>query len=246
MYYEYSPPELAGLIDAIWFTDSSVDPAIGHLVRPTAHSELILKLYPFHSETVFSGPMTCQRRYPFIADAIYFGIRWSPASGTQFHSFSLGELRDNSIELRRAFACNFLLLAEQMHESSDRSEQLTLFANTITEKLARVDWDPNPDLLHALWFAKQVEGDITVADLAEHVGVSQRQLERLFRAHSGLTPKQYCRILRLQHLSTYLDEHPDTSLAQLALRCGYSDQAHMAREYKRMMGTTITERALNL
>lgn len=66
----------------------------------------------------------------------------------------------------------------------------------------------------------------------------QRQIERLFRQWLDMTPKQYQRILRVRNAASFLLLHPDARLAEVALQFGFSDQAHMCREFRSLANTT--------
>lgn len=63
-------------------------------------------------------------------------------------------------------------------------------------------------------------------------------MERLFRQWLDMTPKQYQRILRVKNAATFLLSHPDARLAEVALAFGFSDQAHMCREFRALASTT--------
>ena len=47
-----------------------------------------------------------------------------------------------------------------------------------------------------------------------------------------MTPKQYQRILRVKRTINYIREHGQTNLAEVAQQFGFSDQAHMTREFR--------------
>jgi len=71
---------------------------------------------------------------------------------------------------------------------------------------------------------------------ADALGLSSRQLRRLFDAHVGVGPKTFQRVLRFQRFVQHADE--GVPLARAAADAGYSDQAHMSREVLRMSGVT--------
>lgn len=73
---------------------------------------------------------------------------------------------------------------------------------------------------------------MTIATLAEHVGYSQKQLTRLFRAAFGMTPLQYLHSLRMHAALKLIDEHPDLSVRQVAAYIGM-DPAYFTRLFKR-------------
>lgn len=79
----------------------------------------------------------------------------------------------------------------------------------------------------------------SVTELASTACLSKKQFERLFNELVGANPKEYARIVRFQK-SLKLLQHgsEDTSLAQLAYQCGYADQSHFIREFRRFSGYT--------
>ncbi|KXO08471.1 Transcriptional regulator, AraC family [Marinobacter excellens LAMA 842] len=68
--------------------------------------------------------------------------------------------------------------------------------------------------------------------LNEQISVSQRHVERLFKHWMEMTPKQYQRILRVKRAIDYIREHSRANLAEVAHQFGFSDQAHMTREFR--------------
>jgi transcriptional regulator GlxA family with amidase domain len=72
--------------------------------------------------------------------------------------------------------------------------------------------------------------------LAAWVGLSQRQLERLFKRQVGLSPKQLCRSLRFKSVFQQLALSPISTWAATAQSCGYYDQPHMIRDFKHYAG----------
>lgn len=85
----------------------------------------------------------------------------------------------------------------------------------------------------------RADPDLTsVEELAERVGESLRALQRLFRDHVGLSPKRVIRRHRLQEAAVRLEAGTHVSLADLAVELGYSDQAHLTRDFKAMVGKT--------
>lgn len=79
-----------------------------------------------------------------------------------------------------------------------------------------------------------------VAELASAACLGKKQFERLFRNMVGANPKEYARIVRFQKSLKHLQHYPGNgiTLAQLAYRCGYADQSHLAREFKQFSGQT--------
>jgi AraC-like DNA-binding protein len=94
---------------------------------------------------------------------------------------------------------------------------------------ARLDGLRPPDLAAAILKAD------SAADLSRRTGRPPRALQRWFARHVGLAPRTYLRALRFQQVFAGLPECED-SLADQAAAHGFSDQAHMAREFRSLAG----------
>ncbi|OGB15013.1 MAG: hypothetical protein A2W72_21485 [Burkholderiales bacterium RIFCSPLOWO2_12_67_14] len=75
-----------------------------------------------------------------------------------------------------------------------------------------------------------------VTSAARTLGLSERSLERLLLSGTGRTPVYWKRLARLRRSAQALSS--DAPLAELAVDHGFSDQAHMTREFRRWLGTT--------
>ncbi len=84
------------------------------------------------------------------------------------------------------------------------------------------------------------EKDLSVAECARSVGVSERRLSQVFREYVGIAPKMWCRIRRFQATVQALHEGVDVPWVDLALACGYYDQSHFANDFKAFSGVDPT------
>lgn len=90
---------------------------------------------------------------------------------------------------------------------------------------------PDPLVAGAVRLIEASGGAIGVAELQRRLAVSPRTLTRRFSAAVGLTPKTACRVARLQMAAALVRSEPGASLARLAVRAGFHDQAHMTRDF---------------
>ena len=88
---------------------------------------------------------------------------------------------------------------------------------------------PDDDLVEA---ATGLLASSGVGATARSLGVSERQLRKLFTRDVGLSPKHFARIDRVRTVLAT----PDDDLADVAARSGYYDQSHMTTEFRRLMG----------
>jgi AraC-like DNA-binding protein len=91
--------------------------------------------------------------------------------------------------------------------------------------------------------AAQLSEDPTrpVGDIAAGLGVSHGHLDRQFTEHVGLSPRTLARILRMRRLLEEIDVHGSVGWADKAADLGWSDQAHLIRDFKRHTGVTPSE-----
>ena len=82
-------------------------------------------------------------------------------------------------------------------------------------------------------------GRCRIEDLAAHVGWSRRHLSERFRLATGVTPKQAARIARFEATRRLLTDPRRPPLAEVAVRCGYADQPHLAREWRALAGCSV-------
>ena len=82
-----------------------------------------------------------------------------------------------------------------------------------------------------------IEEPISTSLLARDVGMSTRQLERLFRRYLNRSPKRYYMELRLQRARNLLMQ-TDMSVINVALACGFASPSHFSKCYRAQYDTT--------
>jgi AraC-like DNA-binding protein len=84
----------------------------------------------------------------------------------------------------------------------------------------------------------ETNGTMPVSQVAAAAHATVRTLERRFKQSSGYTVKDVSGLMRFEQVRNQLWHHPNCNLAGLAHQLGYTDQAHLSREFKRYSGTT--------
>lgn len=78
--------------------------------------------------------------------------------------------------------------------------------------------------------------NVSIKELEELSSLSKFQLIRSFNSQYGLTPHQFLLILKINNAKQLLSE--GDSCADTALECGFYDQSHLTRNFKRAFGVT--------
>jgi AraC family transcriptional regulator len=79
--------------------------------------------------------------------------------------------------------------------------------------------------------------ELRMRELASEAGVHPVHLARTFRAHEKQTPGDYRQRLRVR-AACHLLRDPEYPLAAVAMECGFADQSHFTRVFRKMTETT--------
>lgn len=85
-----------------------------------------------------------------------------------------------------------------------------------------------------------------IAAIAQDIGVSERQLRRAFTKRNGFTPIEFISVVRVTRALSWLITKPKAELAELAVSCGYSDQAHLTRAFQKFLGESPGAMPINI
>ena len=159
----------------------------------------------------------------FVVD----GNRLTTAGGTSSIDLMLKLIADDhGEELANA-------VADQLIYSAIRTDQDTQRLSVPTRIGVR-----HPKLSQVIQMMEtNIEEPISPSLLAKDVGMSTRQLERLFRRYLNRSPKRYYMELRLQKARNLLMQ-TDMSVINVALACGFASPSHFSKCYRAHYETT--------
>lgn len=124
-------------------------------------------------------------------------------------------------------------VADQLIYTSIRTDQDTQRLSVPTRIGVR-----HPKLSSVIHMMEEnIEEPISPSILAREVGMSTRQLERLFRRYLNRSPKRYYMELRLQKARNLLMQ-TDMSVINVALACGFASPSHFSKCYRAQYNTT--------
>ena len=239
-YAEYSPtPRLAMLVERFWLLDGHATGAADALI-PDGRVELVFHYGgPFWRHRPDASPvrqpdsmLVGQMIGPVVLEPEgvlgVAAIRLRPAAARTLLGFSLDEVAGQFVDLDAIFP-SAGTVRERLAEATTDVERVRALEDWLS-RIARPE--PRLQIEAAVDTIIRSGGRASIDGLASLTGVGLRQIERHFREDVGLGPKTFSRIIRLQAaLRGIRDGRP---LSEVALACGYYDQAHMTRDFRQL------------
>jgi AraC-like DNA-binding protein len=167
-------------------------------------------------------------------------LRLTPLGAHMLLGIPMEELTCRVVDLDALLGREAGELIERMHETGTWAGSFDVMDAWLLRRLADAE-RPDPAVEHAFGRLVRSRGGVPVAELARETGWSRRHLAARFRTEVGLTPKVFGRILRFRRAAAELASPAGRSLAEIALDCGYYDQAHLNRDFREFSGRTPTE-----
>lgn len=223
-YREHRPADLLrGHASCLW-TDE-VEAARSQPVLPDGCMDLLW----LDGELVVAGPDTGPRVARVRPGALLVGLRLRPGAGPLLlGDVPAAELRDTTVPVADLWGVRGL--AEQFTGEPDARKIGRLVQRIAADRLPEAGvLDP---VVMAAGRALDEPNPLSVLALADRLGVSERSLRRRIQSAVGYGPKTLARILRFQRFL----RQDRGSLADRAAACGYADQAHLTREFRRLAG----------
>lgn len=97
------------------------------------------------------------------------------------------------------------------------------------------------DRVNAIVEKEMNDGNVTVDTVATALCLSPAQFRRKLTAVSGSTPAVYIRTRQMYAAQHLLDNRPDLTINEVAMRCGFYDMSHFTRVFKQTIGMTPTQ-----
>lgn len=233
-YREYRPPErLRPFVECFWTVEPS-DPNPEYPVLPDGCADIVYSP-SMAPEPQLVGVMTSARRFPLGAGQFRFGVRFRPAMSRVFLRVPGTILTDQSVALSDFWGPDARRLAEQIAEAQSPTQCIQAIE-------ARLRNPGEITVVQRLCGAiVEQAGQVRIDDLACQSGLSARQMRRIFLEQVGLSPKHFCRVIRFRNSLSRIGPACRGDWAQVALDCGYYDQAHFINEFQEFSGHTPGE-----
>jgi AraC-like DNA-binding protein len=134
-------------------------------------------------------------------------------------------------------------LRSRMWEGRSAEDRLQILEQCLAELLkaagSRRELRPHPAVAFALEQLGRAPR-MSIAEMARRSGWSERRFSQIFREQIGFPPKVWLRLQRLQRVVAKVEAATEVPWADIAVECGFYDQAHLANEFRSFSGTDLT------
>ncbi|MCY6382740.1 helix-turn-helix domain-containing protein [Hoeflea prorocentri] len=239
---------LAPYIDAFWTCETSHGNELER-VLPNGRTQLFINLHEdaLHhygvdgsvrqsaSGMAVQGPMLKPTVIDRAEQRSLCGVLFSPGGAFPFFRGHLSEIGSDLADLDCLSWSDGWRTHECLQMARAPQERLDLLEAAFLDRAPVADeWD-----LAVRKAGHLLRNGHRVHTVADQLNTTRQTLITRFRERTGMKPKTYCRIERFQHLIRTRSNA--ASWADAAFDAGYSDQSHMAREFRHFGGITPTE-----
>lgn len=188
-----------------------------------------------HAGAVLAGP----HARPTILDTREFrwlaAVQFRPGAAGQFFTMPMTEACDQVVSLEHLWRADGPLLRECLLETPTPRDKFAALEAWLLRHLRPAHDQAIP------WAVTALRRSMPVAAVASRLGLQPKTLGRRFAAQSGLTPKRFARVCRLQAVLRAVRRSDSIDWCALAAEHGFTDQAHLAHEFRALAGIAPTE-----
>jgi AraC-like DNA-binding protein len=162
-------------------------------------------------------------------------VRLAPLGAYKLLGPAVSEIGGTIVGLEDIVGADARRLTEQVQSARTWEERGQLLDGFLLDRATRGP-QPSPEVSRGWHLLMRSSGRSTIREIARQVSWSHKHLITKFKQQIGVTPHLAARLLRLASVWRHLGD--EQSWARIAAECGYSDQAHLTREFRRFTGTT--------
>lgn len=252
MYKEYPPDlRLQHLIETYWVTDGVLEKPFTQRILPDGCVDII---FDFGSNNntgqhpvglpKLVGTMTSLLEISYQPGRLQMmGIRFAPAGITAFTRIPVFGITNQDIELPLTETLFDRSFYEQLPDMECMQERIIYINAYFLARMHKL-YLPDRQISHAVSLIQNNNGNLSVKRIAGEVCLSERQFERKFKTSIGISAKAFGNIMRFRAVRRYMETHPDESMYEIAIACGYYDHSHMNKEFQRLGGISPSEHAV--
>ncbi|WP_243354377.1 DUF6597 domain-containing transcriptional factor [Bacillus litorisediminis] len=255
LFRTYRPqPPLSDFINLFWLYQGYYPPHELERVLPDGSIELIINLekdlirvydqqnyerFQSFRGSLISGPHSVFAVVDTACQASTIGVHFKPGGAFPFLKIPANELCNEHVSLDTLWGTKAAELREQLLEAESPIAKFQILEQSLLKTITSPS-SHHPAVVFALKHFQACPHQWKMADVTEQIGISSRRFIQVFKEEVGLTPKQFCRIQRFQNVLRVIKGREQVDWTDMALSCGYYDQAHFIRDFRSFSGLSPT------
>lgn len=247
----YRPPSpIDRFVECFWWSNREAPEPHSEYMLPSGRAQLVFALHdtPLHcgstglknwtrwSGSVVHGPQSKFYTAGPKPPGVSMGVSFRPGAAGAVLGVSMEELTDRHIQLDAIWGSRAADLRCRLLSALDAADAFRILEHSLLARIHR-PLLMHPAIAHALAAARESSAP-AVARAQRDSGYSPKHFINLFRFAVGLGPNRYHRIRRFNSVAGAMAASEHRQLSDLAAAAGYSDQAHLTREFKELAGVT--------
>ncbi|HEX6035446.1 MAG TPA: AraC family transcriptional regulator [Anaerolineales bacterium] len=174
------------------------------------------------------------------SDLQYLGVGFKPGGAYPFLQLPLSELQNQVVSLDAIWGTFAAEVRERLYAASTIQARFALLEQFLLARLCEA-----PPGLRAVQYAvaeiARHHGTLSIRELSESMGMSQKHLIAQFKQMVGCTPKELGRLHRFADILASIDLTQPVDWTLVAHQFRYHDQSHFIRDFKEFTGRTPTD-----
>lgn len=243
-------PPLSRFVELLWFYQNDSQPHQKERLMPDGCASLVINLaedavrvydpddtrrMETMSGSSVAGPHTRSIAIDTEEQTHVVGVSFRPGGIVPFLGMPGDELQNVNVGLEALWGRAAGELRERVLLAASPRAKLRVLEQVLLERSAR-----NPPGVPAVDYAVGrflLEPSTTrIARTVEETGLSPRRFIELFRQQVGVAPKAFCRVRRFQKVLERIACGRPVRWSEIALDCGYFDQAHFIHDFRNFSG----------
>lgn len=169
-----------------------------------------------------------------------FVIQFQPGGVYPFLSFPVEELNNLVVDAELIFGEDIIRLRDQLLEAFIPEEKFFRAEQWLMDHLSEVSF-PEQVMNFAIQKICQDPTLDSIELISQRTGYSQKQFIQLFKRYVGLSPKYFQRVQRFNKVLQEVERRKEINWSALSHDCGFYDQAHFIREFRKFSGFNPTD-----
>lgn len=230
----YPEGEVANLVEQYWFVSWSLKDGQNHIQQnlPDPNCHLVFE----NGVAKLIGPVSKVYSYKMAKAGKILGVKFKAGALTKLLNGSMTLFIDEELPAYVCFNSSVDKLADELNDDLDDKHIVQKLQTFLSAFVPSVD-QPLLMVNKQLDLIKNNAEIATVQQLSVLTNTSVRTLQRNFSKYLGLSPKWLIRKYRLHQALSAL-ENQSTSISDIVSWLGYTDQSHLIRDFKDILGIT--------